>query len=146
MIDVLPTGSVCVYLVERAYRKPLNLAESNNMAVYNRQNLDQTQEPNKLIENGRNATFLIDFKSALFCVSVVDVKLSKEFKIFYSFSKDQNQAIGCANFFNISQLSCQDFIHLKVKIVEDVLHSSILHFMSSKFSSMANKVASAYPE
>ena len=96
MIDILPSGSVDVYIVEREYRKPQNLAEWNNMAVFN--SSDISTKPNirskDLINDGRNATFLINFKSVLFSVSLVDSRLSKEFKIFYSFCKGQNQAIG----------------------------------------------------
>ena len=148
MIDILPSGAVNVYLVERTYRQPQSLAESNNMTVFNYQSriANQSLKPKDLINDGKNATFLINYKSVLFSVSLIDARLTKDFKIFYSFCKDQNQAIGWENFFNISQLSCQDFIHLRVKILEDILHSSTLHAISSHFSEMANIIAEKYPE
>lgn len=96
MIDILPSGSVNVYLVERSYRQPQSLAESNNMAVFNYQdkNAKQSLQPKDLINDGKNATFLINFKSVLFSVSLIDARLTKDFKIFFSYCKDQNQAIG----------------------------------------------------
>lgn len=95
--------------------------------------------PRKMIDNGRNSIFPLNFKSVLFSVSVLDSRFSKEFKVFYSFSKDQNQIVGCKNFFNMTQLSSQDLIHLKVRVSEDILHSSVLHFLASNFQSIAKE-------
>lgn len=105
-----------------------------------------TNSARKMIDNGRNAIFPLNYKSVLFNVSVVDSRLSKDFKLFYSFSKDQNQIIGCENFFNMSQLSTQDMVHLKVRISEDILHSAVLHLLSSNFNRYVKEEIKHDPE
>jgi hypothetical protein len=128
-IDVHKSGVVSVFLIERSFVKPLEGID-REVVVLNGQDIQSgNNSVRKLIDNGKNATFPLNFKSVLFSVSVVDQRFSKEFKIFHSFCKDQNQIIGCCDFFNMTQLSSQEFIHFKVRISEEILHSAILHFL-----------------
>ena len=129
--DILQNGNVSVFLVERGYKKPVeNLSNSLLIHKYNQNNIPNSS---KLINNGQNSLYGLNFKSILFSVSVIDSRFSKEFKIFHSFSKDQNQIIGCENLFNMTQLACQDIIHLKVRISEEILHSAVMHLLASRF-------------
>lgn len=146
-IDISKDGTVSVYLIERAFKKP-DEGTHNELVVFGHHNNVVPMEisARKLIDNGRNSIFPLNFKSVLFNVSVVDTRFSKEFKIFYSFSKDQNQIIGCENFFNMTQLSTQDMIHLKVRIAEDILHSAVMHYLASNFYTIAKEEVRNDPE
>lgn len=128
-IDVHKDGIVSVFLIERSFVMPLEDSNGGVVILNGQDAYGDCNSARKLIDNGKNALFPLNFKSVLFSVSVVDQRFSKEFKIFHSFCKDQNQIIGCNEFFNMTQLSSQEFIRFKVRISEEILHSAILHFL-----------------
>ena len=53
--------------------------------------------------------------------------------IFFSFSHDKNQIIGHRNFAKVDQLANQNKIKIKVKILEHIFHSAVVHHIASTF-------------
>ena len=53
--------------------------------------------------------------------------------IFFSFSHDKNQIIGHRNFANVNQLANQNRIKIRVKIIEHIFHSAVVHHLASTF-------------
>lgn len=100
-IDVQSNGNVNVYLVERPFKKPSLHENTHGICIGAYQSNDKAN----LINNGRNALYPLNFKSVLFSVSVVDTRLTNEFKIFHSFCKDQYEIIGKRIYFWLSSTS-----------------------------------------
>ena len=132
-------------MIERSFKKPEE-GTTPDMVVFTQHNNVSEPSVRQMIDNGQHGIFPLHFKSVLFNVSVVDSRFSKEFKIFYSFSKDQSQIIGCENFFNMTQLSTPNMIHLKVRVSEDILHAAVLHFLAGKFQCIAKEEIRQDPE
>lgn len=138
-------GTVSAYLVERKFKK-VDARATGPITIGNGTKVVNGISAKQLIDNGQNSALQLNFKSVLFSVSVVDTKFSKDFKIFYSFSKDQNQVIGCEKFFNMTQLSNQNMIHLKVRISEKILHSAALHYLAANFQDIVKGEIKSDPD
>ena len=136
-IDIHPDLNVGVYLIERSFKKPDQNDKYNNVVLDTYTN--QSNQASKMINNGQNSVFPLNFKSVIFSINVIDPKLNKEFVMFHSFCKDQNEVIGCTKFFSLSLLENQNFVRFVVKIKEDTLHAATMHFISSNFLRVYSK-------
>lgn len=138
-VDVSKEGDVSVYLVERGFVRPLR-PDQNEVVLYQTENQNmQATSIREIVDNGQNCTYPLNFKSVFFSVSVCDSKLSKEFKLFFSFAKDQKQVIGCENFFSMSQLGNQSILNFKVRVSEEILHSAAMHLLADNFDQIIAK-------
>ena len=76
----------------------------------------------------------IKFSSQFMEVEIADPGLRhRKPVIFFSFSHDKNQVIGYRNFANINQLANQGRIKIRVKILEHIFHSAVVHHLASIF-------------
>jgi hypothetical protein len=126
-IDVLSNGEVSVYLIERG--DPISDKDSQKSRLHSISSMHK-----------------IMFTSALFVISVDDPQLKKEFLIFFSFSHDQHQIIGCKEFFNAKDLGNKQSITLKVRITEMFLHSSIMHYICFDYASLCKHMKMPHKE
>ena len=143
-IDIQQDFNVGVYLVERSFKKPDQNEKYNNIVL--NAYMNQPNQASKIINNGQNGVYPINFKSVVFSINVIDPKLNKEFVVFHSFCRDQNEVIGCSKFFNLSLLENQKFVRFVVKIKEDTLHAATMHFIASNFFRVYSKEVQSDPD
>lgn len=76
----------------------------------------------------------IKFSSQFIEMQIVDPGLKhRKSVIFFSFSHDQNQVIGHKNFAKLDQLANKDKLKIRIKLLEHIIHSAMIHHFATTF-------------